>query len=242
MMGYPDQALQRTRRALSLAREVDHLSSTALALHYASFCHLYRRETQTAREFAEAGLALANEHGLELWAGLHNIALGQALAQSGREPEGIEHMEKGISDYEGTRARRAGVGQPGELAYAYGRIGQSTKALELIEEELAKASAIGAHSVEPELHRIKGELLCRQDHSKPADAERCFRTAIEKARRISAKAWELRASTSLARLLRDTDRRDEARAMLSDIYSWFIEGFDTTDLKEAKALLEELSA
>jgi class 3 adenylate cyclase/tetratricopeptide (TPR) repeat protein len=242
MMGHPDQALQRTRRALSLARERDDLSSTALALHYASICHLYRREPQTAREFAEAGLALANEHGLELWAALHNIGLGQALAQSGREPEGIEHIEKGNSAYAGTRARRAGVGQPGELAYAYGRIGQSTKALKLIEEELALASAIGAHSVEPELHRIKGELLLRQDHSKPAEAERCFRTAIEKAQRIGAKSWELRAITGLARLLAQQGKRDEARTTLAEIYNWFTEGFDTADLKHAKALLDELSA
>jgi len=240
MMGYPDQALQRTRRALSLARERDHLSSTVVALHYASIGHLYRGETQTARELAEAGLALANEHGLELWAGLHNQVLGQALAQSGREPEGIEHMEKGISAYAGTRARRV-VGQPGELAYAHGRIGQGTKALKLIEEQLALASACGAHSVEPELHRIKGELLLLQDHSKPAEAERCFRTAIEKAQCIAAKSWELRAVTSLTRLLRNTGRRDEARAMLADIYDWFTEGFDTADLKDAKALLEELS-
>jgi class 3 adenylate cyclase/predicted ATPase len=241
MMGYPDQALQRTRRALSLARERDHLSSTALALHYASICHLYRREPQTAREFAEAGLALANEHGFELWAALHNIGLGQALAQSGREPEGIEHMEKGNSAYAGTRARRAGVGQPGELAYAYGRIGQSTKALELIEEELARASAIGARSVEPELHRIKGELLLLRDPSSLSEAERCFRAAIEKARRIGAKSWELRAITGLARLLAQQGKRDEARTTLAEIYGWFTEGFDTADLKDSKALLDELT-
>jgi adenylate cyclase len=241
MMGYPDQALQRTLRALSLARERDHLSSTVMALHYASIGHLYRGETQTARELAEAGLALANEHGLELWAGLHNQALGQALAQSGREPKGIEHIEKGISAYEGTRARRI-VGQPGELAYAYGRIGQSTKALKLIKEQLALASAFGAHSVEPELHRIKGELLLLQDPSSLPGAELCFRTAIEKAQRLAAKSWELRTTTSLARLLRDTNRRDEARAMLAEIYNWFTEGFDTADLKDAKALLEELKS
>jgi tetratricopeptide (TPR) repeat protein len=240
MMGYPDQALQRTRRALSLDRELDHLSSTALALHYASFCHLYRRETQTAREFAEAGLALANEHGFELWAALHNIALGQALAQSGREPEGIEHIEKGNSAYAGTRARRAGVGQPGELAYAYGRIGQSTKALELIEEELALASAIGAHSVEPELNRIKGELLLLRDPSSLSEPEHCFPTAIEKAQRHAAKSWELRATTSLARLLAEQGKHEEAHMKLAEIYNWFTEGFDTADLKDAKALLEEL--
>jgi predicted ATPase len=213
-----------------------------MALHYASFGHLYRRETQTARELAEAGLALANEHGFGLWAALHNIVLGQALAQSGREPEGIEHMEKGDCDYAATRARRVGVGQPGELAYAYGRIGQGTKALKLIEEQLARASAIGAHSVEPELHRIKGELLLLQDPSSLPEAELCFRTAIEKAQRHAAKSWELRATTSLAQLLVKQGKGEEARGMLAEIYNWFTEGFDTGDLKDAKALLEELNS
>jgi predicted ATPase len=91
------------------------------------------------------------------------------------------------------------------------------------------------------LHRVKGEVLLLQNPSDVAEAERCFRTAIEIARRQSARSSELRCTTGLARLLRETNRRDEARAMLADIYDWFTEGFDTADLKEAKALLEQLS-
>ena len=93
---------------------------------------------------------------------------------------------------------------------------------------------------EAEVYRQKGELLLAQDSSNVTPAERCFRTAIEVARKQHAKLWELRATTSLARLLRDTNRRDEARAMLSEIYNWLTESFDTADLKDAKALLEEL--
>ncbi len=87
--------------------------------------------------------------------------------------------------------------------------------------------------------RIKGELLLTCDS--PAEAEDCFRRALEVARAQEAKWWELRATTSLARLLRDTNRRDEARAMLAEIYDWFAEGFDLPDLKDAKALLDELN-
>jgi predicted ATPase len=92
------------------------------------------------------------------------------------------------------------------------------------------------------VHRLKGELLRAQNPSKPAQAEDSFRTGIRIARRQKAKSWELRASVSLARLLRDTNRRDAARTILTEVYNWFTEGFDTADLKEAKALLDELSA
>ncbi len=95
---------------------------------------------------------------------------------------------------------------------------------------------------EAEAHRVKGELLLAQDASNAAQAEQSFRTAIEIARRQKAKSWELRATTSLVRLLDQQGKRDEARAMLADIYNWFTEGFDTADLKDAKALLDELGA
>jgi predicted ATPase len=92
------------------------------------------------------------------------------------------------------------------------------------------------------MHRLKGELLLRQDHSKAAEAQSCFQRAVEIARNQNAKSWELRASTSLARLLAKQGRRDEARTMLAEIYGWFTEGFDTADLIDAKALLDELNA
>jgi predicted ATPase len=100
----------------------------------------------------------------------------------------------------------------------------------------------GQRIYEAEMHRVKGELLLAQDASNTAQAEKSFRTAIEIPRRQHGKSWELRTTASLARLLRDTGRRDEARAMLSEIYNWFTEGFDTADLKDARALLGDLGA
>jgi adenylate cyclase len=239
MMGYPDQALERIKRTLSLARERDYLSNSVLGLYWASFGHLFRGEWPRAQELAEAALALSDEHGFGLYTALCTIVLGRALAQSGQHAEGIAHMEKGIR-----AARERGLGPQdytfGELAEAHGQIGQSTKALELIEEGLAKDVNTGRYSAEPELHRIKGELLLLRDLSSLGEAEQCFRTAIEKAQRHAAKSWELRATTSLARLLAKRNRHDEARTMLAEIYNWFTEGFDTADLKDAKALLDEL--
>jgi predicted ATPase len=112
----------------------------------------------------------------------------------------------------------------------------------VLEEGIASVAKTGEQLSSPLLHHVKGELLLAQNPSHGAEAELCFRTAIEIARRQSARSIELRATTSLARLLNEQGRRDEARAMLADIYNWFTEGFDTADLKSAKALLDELNA
>src|SRR5262249_16433359 len=115
-------------------------------------------------------------------------------------------------------------------------------ALKVVTEGMALGVAIEERSYEAELYRLKGELLLMQGAPNAAEAEHLLRAAIEIARRQSGRALELRATVSLARLLRDTNRRGEAHAMLADIYNWFTEGFDTADLKDAKALLDELGA
>jgi len=111
----------------------------------------------------------------------------------------------------------------------------------VLEEGSGTVARTGAQLYGPSLHRVKGELLLALNPSDIADAEQCFRTAIEIARQQSARTEELRATMSLARLLKKQGRRDQARTMLADIYGWFTEGFDTADLKDAKALIDELS-
>jgi predicted ATPase len=128
------------------------------------------------------------------------------------------------------------------LAQAYLRVGSADRAVSTLDEALSRSELAGMHLYGASLHRLKGEAILMRDSSMTAQAEECFRKGIEIARSQSTKSWELRATTSLARLLRDTNRRDEARAMLAEIYNWFTEGFDTADLKHAKALLEELRA
>jgi len=126
------------------------------------------------------------------------------------------------------------------LAQAYLRAGRADSAAGTLDEALSRGERGGMHFYDAPLHRLKGEAILIRDSSATAEAEACFRRAIEIAKGQSAKWWELRATVSLARLLRDAGHRDEARTMLAEIYGWFIEGFDTADLKDAKALLADL--
>ena len=127
------------------------------------------------------------------------------------------------------------------LAEAYGESGQAKEGLRLLAETLATADDQGMHLWEPELYRVKGELLLRQPVPDAPEAERCFRQALDSARRQEAKSLELRAATSLSRLWQRQGRRAEARQLLAPIYGWFTEGFDTADLQEAKALRAALA-
>ena len=155
--------------------------------------------------------------------------------------EGIAGMREGIS------ATLATEGTPPALFWCFlvsglGRIGRPQEGLEVAEEGLASVAKTGEQNANPSLHHVKGELLLAQNLPDRANAEQCFHTAIGIARQQSARSAELRATTSLARLLAKQGRRDETRAMLAVIYGWFTEGFDTADLKDAKALLDELMA
>ena len=127
------------------------------------------------------------------------------------------------------------------MAEACLETGSLDDGLNALTEALAAADENGIRFYEAETYRLKGELLLRQNDSNTAEAQSCFQRAIEIARKQSAKSWELRAATSLARLFAKQGRRDEARAILAEIYNWFTEGFDTADLKDARALLDELS-
>jgi predicted ATPase len=147
-------------------------------------------------------------------------------------------MRRGIAEYEAS-GMSASSFYLVPLAETYLRIGQLEEASGLLTSMLETVRQTGHRLHEAELYRLKGELLLRASSNEP-EAEACFRQAIEIAQGQSAKAWELRATTSLARLLGKQGRRDEARGMLTEIYKWFSEGFDTADLKEAKVLLDEL--
>ena len=127
------------------------------------------------------------------------------------------------------------------LAHTYARVGRIAEGLAMLNEALAHIAQTGEKVDKAEMLRLNGEVLLMRDVSETAEAEECFRSALEVARAQEAKWWELRSSVSLARLLRDTNRRDEARTLLGEIYNWFTEDFDLLDLKDAKALLEELS-
>jgi tetratricopeptide (TPR) repeat protein len=232
-LGKPDEALRLSNEALSRARQLRDADKLAGAILFAGGVRLARREPEAARELAEAAIALAEEHGFQEVLLRGRARRGLALTELGQTEEGVAELEAAAASSPEVQIM---------LAQVYARGGRADKALAIVDDELASFERSGARLREAQLYRLKGEAILMRDSSAKAEAEACFRKAIEIARGQSAKWWELRATVSLARLLGDAGRRDEARAMLAEIYSWFTEGFDTADLKDAKALLEELGA
>jgi predicted ATPase len=238
-LGYPDQALKRSEDALALARTVAHPYSLAFALTLATWVRSFRREWRLAEELAEATIALSTEQGFAHWLTYGTIHWGRAQAKQGRVEEGIAQMRGGLAAMPGLGAGLLRPYALNQLAADCGNLGQTDDALALVAESLAVVERSGERHWEPEIYRVKGELLLESNES--PEAETCFRHAIDIARRQSAKSLELRAVMSLSRLLQKQRKKEQARQILSDIYGWFTEGFDTADLQDAKALLEELS-
>jgi predicted ATPase len=231
-LGKADEALRLSNEALSRARQLKHPYTLALVIALAGEVHATRREPKATRELAEANIALAEEHGFQERLLMGRALRGWAMTELGQTEEGVAELEAAAASSPAVQGTLAGV---------YARVGRADKALAIIDEELSRVERLGAHVSEPRLYRLKGESILMRDFSAADEAECCFRKAIDIASSQSAKWGELRATNSLARLLRDTNRRDEARALLAEIYNWFTEGFDTADLRDAKALLEELS-
>ncbi len=160
------------------------------------------------------------------------------MAHEGRGQEGLAEMSRALPALEGFGATTLIYAQ---LADSYRKNGRPEEGLTTVATALRETERGGERTFEPELYKVKGKLLLMRDPPDEVEAERCFRTAIAIARRQKARFFELRATTSLARLLKRQGKRDEARVMLAEIYNWFTEGFDIADLKDAKALLDELA-
>ncbi len=241
-LGYPDRAVERIGIATALARESGSKDALSLVHLLAAYIYEYRREPKQMREQAEVSLALAAELGNVTRIAICGIYLGWGDVTEGDLDGGIARMKHNLSEMRTVGAETQNDYHLALIATAQGRQGRFDEAVRTIDDAFPKIKRGGQRMHEAEVHRLKGELLLMQDASNAASAGQCFRTAIDVARGQKAKPWELRATTSLARLLRDTSRRDEARTMLSDIYGWFTEGFDTADLKDAKALLDALNS
>jgi predicted ATPase/class 3 adenylate cyclase len=245
-LGYPDQALQRSEEALTLARELDHPFTLGDVLSYAGCqLHVMRRDAQALKESAEELLRLPS--GMDLiWWMQGTLHRGEALAMLGQIQEGVAQMREGIAAFHAIGARTLLPGTLGSLAVAQAKAGQLQEGLATLAEALDLVAETDEHHWEAELYRLRGELLLMQgddagSEASLREAESCFQHAIEVARHQQAKSWELRATTSLTRLWRKQGRTVEAHQMLAEIYGWFTEGFDTPDMQEAKALLNELT-
>jgi class 3 adenylate cyclase/predicted ATPase len=242
-LGYPDQAVKRAREGLTLAQELSHPFTLAVALYYTAALHQLRRDVQKVQERIETLLRISAERRFALFLAWGTALRGWALAEQGGIEEGIVQMQRGLAAWRTTGGE---VWLPIPLSFlaeAYGKVGKAEEGLALLTEGLGLVDKNGERCREAELHRLKGELLLKQSEGETCsrDAETCFRQALEVAHRQSAKSWELRAAMSLSRLWQRQGKREEAGKLLQEISGWFTEGFDTPDLKEAKALLEESS-
>jgi class 3 adenylate cyclase/predicted ATPase len=241
ILGYPSQALQRSHEAITLAQELSHAYSLALALSFAARLHQSRREGQAAQERAEATIALCTEQGFAQSLAVGTSLRGWALVEQGQRETGIAQMRQGIAALQATGAEAHRLYFLAMLAEAHGNVGQAEEGLLILAEALATVEKTEQPVHEPELHRLRGELLLRQAVPDVPQAEACFQQALAIARRQQAKSWELRTTMSLARLWQQQGKRDEARQLLAEVYDWFTEGFDTPDLQEARALLDVLA-
>jgi len=241
LFGRVGDAARSIEEGLRRAREARLPVSLAHALAIGALVTHYRRQPELTLGYAREGIALSEENGFVLWLVMARYLRGCAMAELGQ-------IEQGVADIEAALKRVVQIGgMPmqsvliAQLANAHGQMGNPLKALAMLEEAHAHCERTGENRDRAELHRLQGELLLMSNAQTTEQAETCFRTGLEIARAQEAKWWELRASVSLARLLRDTNRWHEAHTMLAEIYNWFTEGFDLPDLKEAKALLYELS-
>jgi predicted ATPase len=241
VMGYPEQAVQRDGEALTLAEQCSHPYSQSFALLWSAMLYEYRQEVQISQRQAEAGIALATTHALEGNLARGTILCGWARGMQGNYEEGIAQMQQGLSSCQSLGLVFYLADGFYRLAEIYGNAGQPEEGLRAIAEALTTMETGGDQHRKAEVYRLQGELLVQGGQGQKWDeAEKSFGQALDIARRQQAKSFELRAATSLARLWQRQNKRQDAHALLAPVYGWFTEGFDTADLKDARALLDEL--
>ena len=235
----------KMHEAISLAREPLHPFSLAWALNFTARLHELRREGQAAAEQADAVIALATEQGFANWLAWETVMRGWALTAQGHAQTGMAEIRKGIAAIRATGTEIARSHDLGVLAEAQQSVGQIEDGLATVAEAFAFVEQTDERHFEAELYRLKGSLILQTQATSPRadlekDADACFQRAIEIAKNQQAKSFELRASSCLARLWQQQNKKAEAKRLLMEIYHWFSEGFDIIDLQQAKALLDEL--
>ena len=239
-LGYPERGLALAQRGIALAERVNHPSSLAHVLLHAAELAMFLRETEALAEYSGMLVRVCEEKGVALFGAWGHFLQGWVLVEQGQVAKGLERLCEGWETIKATGSRLGHAEAVHFLSQAHGRSGKTAEGLALGDEALALVSAGDSPRFEAEMHRVRGELLLQQGKA-PGEVEACLRRAIEIARARDAKVFELRAATSLCRLLRTAGRREEARGMLAGVLGWFTEGFETSDLKEARRLLDDLS-
>ena len=241
-LGYPQAALEDAEQALQYAREVSQAPSLMFALVYASITYSFCADYAVAKALADELVAFGDEKAAAFWKAAGIAFQGSVLALTGQAADAVRTITSGIAAW---RSMGGTVFSPwwlSCLARAYADLTRYDDAWRYIGEAMTLVKTTKERWCEPEVYRMAGEIAFLSSERDPSKAEAFFERALEVARQQQAKSWELRAAMSLARLWRDQGKVQQARELLAPVYGWFTEGFDTRDLKEAKALLEELSS
>ena len=247
-LGYPDAARGGTEQALGDARETSHAAALMRAMSLTCLFQVIGGNYAIAKAQSDEmivlaekkRIVLAKEKGSNYWKTSGMLRRAWLLALTGKTSDAVGMFTSAIGSGRSTGARLCWPIWPSHLAGACGKVGQFEDAWSYIDEAMATVEATKWY--EADVHRIAGEIALMSPERDAAKAEVCFERALAVARQQQAKSFELRAATSMARLWRDQGKRDEARELLATVYGWFTEGFDTLDLKQAKALLDELTA
>ena len=240
ILGYSEAALADLDAALAMARRIGRAVDLMFVLIGTQPTRIHSGDYATARAQLDEGLALASEKGASFWRAMGTMFEGCVFALTGEPAAAVSSIVSAIEPYRSTGARLYMPFYLSYLAQAYADLGQFDEARGCVDEALANLGATGTKWLEADIHRVSGEIALLSPGHDAAKAQVCFERALAIARAREARSWELRAAMSLARLWRDQGRRAKARNLLAPVYGWFTEGFETRDLKEARALLEEL--
>ena len=241
-LGYPEAALSDADYAVKDVREISQAATLMYALFRASFAHALCGNYATAKALSDEMVDLADEKGASFWKAQAMNLRGCLLALTGNAADAVHMIKSALSAYHSTGATSFVPWYLSTLAKAYAKLGQFDDAWRCIGEAITMTGTTEETWSEAEVNRIAGEIALASPKPDPAKAEAYFEHALSVARQQQAKSWELRAAMSMARLWRDQGKLQQARELLAPVYGWFTEGFDTRDLKEAKALLEQLAA
>jgi predicted ATPase len=238
--GYPDRARKALDEGLRYARQSAHRHTLAYALIYKGLTATSARWVAETELAANELVTLSREHGFALFLGYGLLLQGAALTLGGQGEAAVKRIHHATATMQATGVSRSDPMVLGFVAEALALAGAIADGLRTIAAASAAGEASGAHWADAELQRLRGDLLGRLPFTDWAEVERCYRAALTVAREQGSRGFELRAAVDLARLLRAQQRQTEARELVADVYSWFTEGFETSDLKNAKALLNEL--
>jgi class 3 adenylate cyclase/predicted ATPase len=241
LLGYPTASRDDGERAVTNARETGHATTLMYALQATNYNHSYCGNYAAADAQLDELIALADEMGAQYWKALGTAERGRVFAVTGKAADAVRAITSGITSLRSTGATLYEPHLLSLLALAHAELGQLDDAWRCIDDAIEKVERSKEKWCEAEVHRIAGEIALKSPAPDTEKAEKYFDRALVVARQQQAKSWELRAAMSMARLWRDQGKPQQARELLAPVYGWFTEGFDTLDLKEAKALLEELA-